>query len=88
MTVKVHKAGIRALAFGSTGHRFIFSAADDRQLICTDIEVNKVCYLRWILISACKQPDIIIFCLQIDRVASKNNIIGKSWIFLKSWIAL
>jgi len=42
LTVKVHKAGIRALAFGSTGHRFIFSAADDRQLICTDIEVNKI----------------------------------------------
>ena len=40
--MKAHKAGIRALAFGSTGHRFIFSAADDRQLLCTDIEVNRV----------------------------------------------
>lgn len=42
LTVKAHKGGIRALAFGSTGHRFIFSAADDRQLLCTDIEVNRV----------------------------------------------
>ncbi|XP_065065721.1 uncharacterized protein LOC135691696 isoform X2 [Rhopilema esculentum] len=42
LTVKGHKAGVRALTFGSSGHRFIYSAADDRQLLCTDIEVNRI----------------------------------------------
>eukprot|EP00794_Sanderia_malayensis_P009255 gene9255-10233_t len=42
LTVRDHKAGIRALTFGITGHRFLFSAGDDRQLLCTDIEVNRV----------------------------------------------
>ena len=58
--MKAHKAGVRALAFGSSGHRFIFSAADDRQLLCTDIEVNKVrncgsfCYSRYLDCKNCQ----------------------------------
>lgn len=44
LVIKAHKREIRALAFGASGHRKLFSAGDDRQLLCHDIEVNRVGY--------------------------------------------
>uniref|UniRef100_A0A7M5TY35 Uncharacterized protein n=1 Tax=Clytia hemisphaerica TaxID=252671 RepID=A0A7M5TY35_9CNID len=42
LVIKAHKREIRALAFGATGHRKLYSAGDDRQLLCHDVEVNRV----------------------------------------------
>ncbi|XP_047124557.1 uncharacterized protein LOC100212703 isoform X2 [Hydra vulgaris] len=42
LVINAHKQSIRAMTFGLAGHRQLFTTADDRQLLCHDIEVNRI----------------------------------------------
>ena len=49
LMIKAHKGTIRAMTFGNSGHRHLYSTADDRQLICHDIEINRVSKANFIM---------------------------------------
>lgn len=42
LVIKAHKQAVRAMTFGIAGHRHLYTSADDRQLYCHDVEINRI----------------------------------------------
>lgn len=56
LMIKAHKQSIRSMTFGLARHRYLYSTGDDRQLLCHDVEVNRV-------ISKYKGQSTVIYCM-------------------------